>query len=300
MNRDLSRLTEREFDLLVIGGGVHGLAAAYDAAQRGLSVALVESGDFGSGASFNHLKTVHGGLRYLQNADLKRMRESIVERRILARLAPHLLTPLPFLMPTYRTLTRSRMAMRVAFAADALVGGDRNAGVSPRLQIPMGRTMSRDECLRLFPGARTKNLTGGALWYDYQMRNTDRLTLAFGLAAAREGACLANYVRAASAAEVGRTCDGHACPRRAERRDVRSPGHGDAERRGFGRRPGDGSVRRPAVLPADQGHEPGDAAPDEWPGSGVFHRQRPHALCRPLAGTRDGGHLPLGERVPTR
>jgi glycerol-3-phosphate dehydrogenase len=203
MLRDLSRLTERVFDLLVIGGGVHGLAAAYDAAQRGLSVALVESGDFGSGASFNHLKTVHGGLRYLQNADLKRMRESIVERRILAQIAPHLLTPLPFLMPTYRTLTRSRMAMRVAFAADALVGGDRNADVPPRLQIPMGRTMSRDECLRLFPGARTRNLTGGALWYDYQMRNTDRLTLAFGLAAAREGACLANYVRATTPLKAG-------------------------------------------------------------------------------------------------
>ena len=201
--RDLSRLTEREFDLLVIGGGVHGLAAAYDAAQRGLSVALVEAGDFGSGASFNHLKTVHGGLRYLQNADLKRMRESIVERRTLARIAPHLLTPLPFLMPTYRTFTRSRLAMRVAFAADALVGGDRNAGVSPRLRIPMGRTMSRHGVPAPVSRALARSgLTGGALWYDYQMRNTDRLTLAFGLAAAREGACLANYVAGHHAAEV--------------------------------------------------------------------------------------------------
>ena len=78
MHRDLAFLADRSFDLLVIGGGIHGLAAAYDAAQRGLSVALVERGDFGSGASFNHLKTVHGGLRYLQTADLKRMRESIV------------------------------------------------------------------------------------------------------------------------------------------------------------------------------------------------------------------------------
>ena len=106
-------------------------------------------------------------------------------------------------MPTYRSLTRSRMAMRVAFAADALVGGDRNTDVPPRLQIPMGRTMPRHECLRLFPGARTKHLTGGALWYDYQMRNTDRLTLAFGLAAAREGACLANYVRASTPLKPG-------------------------------------------------------------------------------------------------
>jgi glycerol-3-phosphate dehydrogenase len=199
MTRDLSRLSDREFDLLIVGGGVHGLAAAYDAALRGLSVALVEAGDFGSGTSFHHLKTVHGGLRYMQNADLKRMRESIVERRALARLAPHLLTPLPYLMPTYRKLTRSRLAMRVAFLADALVGRDRNEGVDARLRLPVGRTMSREECLRVFPGVRRKGLTGGALWYDYQMRNADRLTLSFGLAASRQGACLANYVAATSA-----------------------------------------------------------------------------------------------------
>ncbi|HEX7485281.1 MAG TPA: glycerol-3-phosphate dehydrogenase/oxidase [Vicinamibacterales bacterium] len=198
MHRDLTRLADRTFDLLVIGGGIHGLAAAYDAAQRGLSVALVEAGDFGSGASFNHLKTVHGGLRYLQTADLKRMRESIVERRTIARLSPHLLTPLPFLMPTYRKLTRSRLAMRVAFLTDAFVGHDRNQGVVPRLHIPMGRTISRSECLGLFPDVRRAGLTGGALWYDYQMRNTDRLTLAFAMAADREGACLANYIRGSS------------------------------------------------------------------------------------------------------
>lgn len=196
MHRDLGRLSSHAFDLLVIGGGIHGLAAAYDAAQRGLSVALVEAGDFGSAASFNHLKTVHGGLRYLQTADLKRMRESIVERRIVARLAPHLLTPLPFLMPTYRKVTRSRLAMRVAFVADSLIGRDRNEGVVPRLHLPMGRTISKQECLQIFPDVRSRGLTGGAIWLDYQMRNTDRLTLAFALAAFRAGACLANYVEA--------------------------------------------------------------------------------------------------------
>jgi len=86
--RDLTRLASAEFDLLVIGGGIHGLTAAYDAAQRGLSVALVERGDFGSATSFNHLKTIHGGLRYLQTADFARMRESIRERRAFARIAP--------------------------------------------------------------------------------------------------------------------------------------------------------------------------------------------------------------------
>ena len=144
-----------------IGGGAHGLAAAYDAAQRGLSVALVERDDFGSAASFNHLKTIHGGLRYIQTADLKRMRESILERRTLARVIPHLLTPLPFLMPTYRKITRSRLAMRVAFAVDAVVGHDRNDGVPPRLHLPTGRLLSRDECLRRFPGRAGSGAHGG-------------------------------------------------------------------------------------------------------------------------------------------
>ncbi|RPJ57341.1 MAG: FAD-dependent oxidoreductase, partial [Acidobacteria bacterium] len=203
MKRDLARLSHDGFDLLVIGGGAHGLAAAYDAAQRGLSVALVERDDFGSAASFNHLKTIHGGLRYIQTADLKRMRESIVERRTLARIAPHLLTPLPFLMPTYRKVTRSRLAMRVAFAIDAVVGRDRNAGVTPRLHLPTGRLLSRDECLQKFPDVRARGLTGAALWFDYQVRNTDRLTLAFALAADAQGACLANRVEATGAVKEG-------------------------------------------------------------------------------------------------
>jgi glycerol-3-phosphate dehydrogenase len=203
MRRDLNRLATGSFDLLIIGGGIHGIVAAYDAAQRGLSVALVERGDFAGAASFNHLKTVHGGLRYLQSADLKRMRESIVERRTLARIAPHLLTPLPFLMPTYLKPTRSGLAMRVAFTADALIGHDRNAGVPAHLHIPAGRVMGRDECLRLFPDVRRRGLTGGALWYDYQMRSTERLTLAFAEAADAHGACLANYVEACGAAVEG-------------------------------------------------------------------------------------------------
>jgi glycerol-3-phosphate dehydrogenase len=110
--RDLSRLTSREFDVLVVGGGIYGLTIAYDAAQRGLAVALVERDDFGAATSFNHLKTIHGGLRYLQAADLPRMRESIRERRAFARIAPRFLVPLPFAMPTGGRLTRTPLAMR--------------------------------------------------------------------------------------------------------------------------------------------------------------------------------------------
>src|SRR3954470_20242879 len=88
MVRDVERLGDRTFDVLVVGGGIYGLTIAYDAAQRGRSVALIERDDFGSGSSFNHLRTIHGGLRYLQSLDVARARESIEERRAVARIAP--------------------------------------------------------------------------------------------------------------------------------------------------------------------------------------------------------------------
>src|SRR3954453_22922938 len=101
MNRDLAPLTGRTFDVLIVGGGIYGLTIAYDAAQRGLSVALVERNDFGSGSSFNHLRTIHGGLRYLQSLDIRRARESVKERRATARIAPQAVRPLPFAVPLY-------------------------------------------------------------------------------------------------------------------------------------------------------------------------------------------------------
>src|SRR3954465_15583757 len=116
MIRDLDRLTDRTFDVLVVGGGIYGLTIAYDAAQRGLAVALVERGDFGGGSSFNHLRTIHGGLRYLQHLDFSRARESVRERATLARIAPHAIRPLPFVVPLHRSLTAGRMAMRAGFA----------------------------------------------------------------------------------------------------------------------------------------------------------------------------------------
>src|SRR5713101_6722326 len=106
MQRDPDALTGRTFDVLVVGGGVYGLTIAYDAAQRGLSVALIERADFGSGASFNHLRTIHGGLRYLQTLDIARARESVIERRIVATIAPHAVRPIPFALPLYGSLTR--------------------------------------------------------------------------------------------------------------------------------------------------------------------------------------------------
>ena len=195
-SRDLSRLEAAAYDVLVVGGGIQGLAIAYEAASRGLSVALVDAGDFGSGTSFNHQKTAHGGLRALSTGQLGRARESIRERRALARIAPWFLRPLPFIVGTYRSVVKNRAAMALAFKVDTWLGRHRNDGVEPELHLPAARLVSKAAAIGLFAGVRRERLTGGAQWYDYQMVESDRLTLAFAAAADRSGADLANYVEA--------------------------------------------------------------------------------------------------------
>jgi glycerol-3-phosphate dehydrogenase len=197
MVRDLRRLADTRFDVLVIGAGIYGAAAAWDATQRGLSVALIDRGDFGGGASFNSHKTLHGGLRSLQAMNLRQMRRFIRERRALARIAPHLVRPLPFVVPTTADLKRSALAMRVALAVNDLVASDRSEGIrDPDLHLPGGTVVNRDDALRLNPLVDPKTVSGGAIWYDYQMTNADRVTFSFTLSAARSGALAANYVSA--------------------------------------------------------------------------------------------------------
>jgi glycerol-3-phosphate dehydrogenase len=196
VKRDLGALTGREHDLVVIGGGIHGLATAYDAAQRGLSVALVEANDFGSGVTWNSLKTVHGGLRHLQRADLLQARESVRERRALLRIAPDLVRPLPFLVPIYGHGVHGRETFAAALRVHDLVGWDRNDDVPPERRIPRSRVLSPAEVARIVPGIEARGLSGGACWSDAQVTHGERLVMAFAHAAAEAGAALANYVAA--------------------------------------------------------------------------------------------------------
>jgi glycerol-3-phosphate dehydrogenase len=206
--RDLDRLASSTYDVLVVGGGIYGLACAYEAASRGLEVALVEAGDFGGGISFNHQKTIHGGLRSLQTGRLDRAREAVRERRALARIAPWFLRPLPFLVGTYRSALRGRTALRAGFKVDTWIARDRNRDVEPELHLPAPRLISKAATLRLFPGINPRGLTGGAQWYDYQAVESERLTFAFAAAADRAGADLGNYVEATEAILDGRRVRG--------------------------------------------------------------------------------------------
>ena len=192
----LGLLGTRTFDVLVAGGGIYGLTIAYDCAQRGLSVALIDRGDFGSGASFNHLRTLHGGLRYLQTLDVGRARESLRERRTFARIAPGAIRLQPFVLPLGRSLTRGAFAMRAGFMLDRLVAFDRNQGLPAALRIPAGVVLSRSETIRRFPNLDAAGLTGAAMWHDYVSTESDRLTFSFAAAAAANGATLVNYMTA--------------------------------------------------------------------------------------------------------
>jgi glycerol-3-phosphate dehydrogenase len=196
VKRDIAALTSREFDLLVIGGGIVGACMAWDATQRGLSVALVERHDFGGGTSANSLKTIHGGLRYLQHLDFGRMRESIRERSVWLRIAPHLIHPLPFLVPTYRYGLQRRGLLRAALAANDLAGLRRNAGQLPERRLPAARALSRGECLELVPELASPGLTGAVVYYDAQMYSPERLVLEVATAAWEEGAVVANHAEA--------------------------------------------------------------------------------------------------------
>ena len=175
MQRNLSALAERTYDLAIIGGGINGAATAREAALRGLKVALVEARDFSSGTSSRSSKLIHGGLRYLEQFEFKLVHESRTERRILLALAPHLACPLPFVLPIYRGDPYYPLKIRVGLSIYDLLG---NLGRADR-----HRMLNREAALRLIPALQSQDLRAAAVYYDSETDDA-RLTLEVILAAA--------------------------------------------------------------------------------------------------------------------
>lgn len=192
MKKNPNNLENQEFDVVVVGGGIHGATLALEASLAGYSVALFDKGDFGGATSANSLKIIHGGIRYLQHGDFKRMRESISSRRSMMAFAPHLVKPLACLMPTYGHGLRGRELMRVAFGIYDLVAFDRNKGLKPKNCLPAGGWISAESTQFIINGIEKENLTGGAVWYD-AIAHTERLVLEYIKEAVRFGAVVANY-----------------------------------------------------------------------------------------------------------
>ncbi|HTX63539.1 MAG TPA: glycerol-3-phosphate dehydrogenase/oxidase [Acidimicrobiales bacterium] len=186
----LARLASEEFDVLVVGGGITGAGVALDAASRGLRTALVEKGDFASGTSSKSSKLIHGGLRYLQQREFRLVYESLAERQRLLRNAPHLVTPLPFLIPLFGrdgvvSATVARSFSTALWLYD-LTGGWR---IGSR-----HRRIGRDEALAHLPALRAEKLVAGFVYPDAHADDA-RLTLAVLRTAVLDyGAVAANYV----------------------------------------------------------------------------------------------------------
>jgi glycerol-3-phosphate dehydrogenase len=176
----LDRLSANEFDLLVIGGGITGAGIALDAAARGLSVALVDKGDFASGTSSKSSKLIHGGLRYLEHREFGLMQEACSERDLLRGIAPHLVTPLGFFWPRWAGAGRKA---RTGLWVYDILAGFRGVG--------RHRSVSADDAADLLPGARRSE---GYMFFDSQTDDS-RLVLAILKEARGFGAATSNYCR---------------------------------------------------------------------------------------------------------
>lgn len=204
----LGALVDARFDVVVVGGGVVGVFAAWDAALRGLTVALVEREDFGSGTSSNCLKIAHGGLRYLQRADLARVRASVHERAVLLHAAPHLVRPLPCVMPTAGAGLRSAPVLWLALRMNDIASRHRltSNGSAPR--PPVGRTLGRAEFRRLAGEFAPPAATGGALWGDALIESPERVLMGAARAGREAGAVMLNHAEATTLLERGGNVQG--------------------------------------------------------------------------------------------
>ena len=186
MIRDLERMNKGSYDLLVIGGGINGASIAHLAARAGFSVALLEKGDFASGTSSKSTKLIHGGLRYLENLEIDLVYESLKERKLQLKAAPHLVGPLAFVIPVYEGDKRPLWMMRFGVFLYDLIAGPYKVGPH--------QSLSKEKVLELEPGLEKEGLKGGVLYHDAQMDDA-RLCLENVLSADAAGAHVANYAK---------------------------------------------------------------------------------------------------------
>ena len=200
----LASLERDNFDLVVVGGGITGAGVALDAASRGYSVALVEKSDFAAGTSSRSSKLIHGGLRYLQNFDLGLVREALLERSLLVKLAPHIVKPLPFVVPTFGGKRPDRvlgMGLNMYDVMSWRRGRDESEAWSPERH----RMIDGAEVIEMVPALAGREPTAGYLFYDCQTDDV-RLVLTVLAEAERFGAVIANACDVTGLVER----DGHA------------------------------------------------------------------------------------------
>lgn len=188
MPTSISELAGKSFDLIVIGAGINGTGIARDAAMRGLHVLLVDKGDIASGTTSWSSRLIHGGLRYLEHAEIGLVRESLRERERLLHIAPHLVKPLPLTLPIYKHHQRGPLLIRAGMIAYDVLSYDKS--------LPRHRMFSASGALTHEPGLNPEDLSGAARYYDAQVEFPERLSLENALDAVAHGAYLRTYTKA--------------------------------------------------------------------------------------------------------
>lgn len=206
MKRNVHELNNAHFDVLVVGGGVYGASIAYFAALSGKKVALIEANDFASGTSSSMQRIIHGGLRYLQNANIKRLRHSVDARKQFFSQFPNLISPLACIVPTKGYGAKSRLALRCATTIYNGLSGDRNIGLDKQNWVPNSETIGKNVYQQHIENSPVfddcsgwlidKNITGGAIWYDGYCAKPERVVVSLLHRAYRHGAKICNHLEA--------------------------------------------------------------------------------------------------------
>jgi glycerol-3-phosphate dehydrogenase len=178
-------IQEYNFDLIIVGAGINGAGIARDATMRGLKVLLLDKGDISSGTSSWSSRLIHGGLRYLEYYEVRLVRESLSDREKLLRVAPHLVKPVPFVIPIYGHNKRGPGMVRLGMLAFDLLSFDKS--------MASHKMIGRDEALKMVPGLNPEGLKGAALYYDCQVEYAERLVLENAVSARDHGAIVLNY-----------------------------------------------------------------------------------------------------------
>lgn len=194
MTRQPHLLSARSFDVAIIGGGITGACLAHDAALRGLSVVLLERNDFGGATSAASSKLIHGGIRYLQQLQFGKVRESARERAAFLRIAPHLLRWVPFLIPTSTQFTKGRSLLGAGVGLYHLLSARAAGPADSRTTVPSSGFLNRAELLARYPVLQgTDSLTGAWYIHEAHMNSSERMSLALVASACRRGAVAMNY-----------------------------------------------------------------------------------------------------------
>ncbi|NEP17173.1 MAG: glycerol-3-phosphate dehydrogenase [Leptolyngbya sp. SIO4C1] len=201
--RDFAAVEAATYDLIVIGGGINGVAVARDAAMRGLKTVLVEKSDFASGTTSWSSRLVHGGLRYLEYFEFNLVRESLREREILLRTAPHLVKPIQLTIPIYASGSRSYWEIQAGMLLYDVLSYDKS--------LPNHRMLPAAKLQQLFRAVNPQGCKGGAQYYDAQVEYAERLCLEIVLSAQAAGADMLNYVTVTRLQQQGSRIASLAC-----------------------------------------------------------------------------------------